>query len=192
MIVADFKVGGKKTQCFSTTSFIIGTIISFYCGQDAFSSCQEFFKFPCHCSSSVKVAVYLHSVPVMKAVIFADIILEPRDIVIYYSPLIKAVISLSVPLLSSLPLKPFLPSLSPLLPTYHFILCLIPLLTSSMTPLICLLLFPFVLLCSPVMSLCFSLFPLLSHLYLCSVFFSLSFLLSVFHLRLYSPIWFNK
>lgn len=41
----------------------------------------------------------------MKAVISADIILEPRNTVIYYSPLIKASISLSVPLLSSLPLK---------------------------------------------------------------------------------------
>lgn len=49
--------------------------------------------------------MYLHSVPEMKAVISADIILEPRNTVIYYSPLIKASISLSVPLLSSLPLK---------------------------------------------------------------------------------------
>lgn len=76
------------------------------------SSCREFFKFPCHLSSPVKVTVYLQNLPKMRAVIFADIILEPRNIVIYYSPLIKAAISLSVPLLSSLPLKPF-PPLSP-------------------------------------------------------------------------------
>lgn len=63
--------------------------------------------------------VYLHSVPEMKAVIFADIILEPRNIVIYYTPLIKAVISLSFPLLLYLPLKPSLLYL-PILPTYHF------------------------------------------------------------------------
>lgn len=52
-------------------------------------------------------AVYLQNVPMMKAIIFADIILEPRNIVIYYSPLIKAII-LSSPS-SHLLWNPFLP-----------------------------------------------------------------------------------
>lgn len=63
----------------------------------------------------------------MKAVIFADIILDPRNIVIYYSPLIKAVISLP-----HLPLPPLIsPSetlSSSISPSnhlqYHFILLL--------------------------------------------------------------------
>lgn len=68
--------------------------------------------------------VYLHSVPVMMAVISTDIILEPRNIVIYYSPLIKGVIShlsLSTPSLLHLHLL--------------LILCLMSL-TSSVSPLI--------------------------------------------------------
>lgn len=69
----------------------------FYGGHSEFSSCQEFFS-----SRSGYICTVL---PEMKAVISADIILEPRNTVIYYSPLIKAAISLSVPLLSSLPLK---------------------------------------------------------------------------------------
>lgn len=119
-MVAEFKEGAGPTQCFSSTSFVIGAIITFYCGHDTFSSCQEFLKFPfSHFSSSVKVTLYLHSVPEMRAVIFADIILEPRNIVIYYSPLIKAAISLSIPPLLSLPLKSFLPSsISPFNPLH--------------------------------------------------------------------------
>lgn len=135
--------------------------------------------------------VYLHSVPEMKAVIFADIILEPRNIVIYYSPLIRSVISLSILLLSSLPLKPF-PPLSPLLPTYHFILVLIPLLTFSMSPLLT----PFTLYFSPHLPsyyfpFCLSPCPLLSfpsHIFN----FSLSFYGQCLLLCLCSPIWFNK
>lgn len=57
--------------------------------------------------------VYLHSVPVMKAVIFADIILEPRNSVIYYSPLIKTVISLSIPLPLTSPSETFSSSSCP-------------------------------------------------------------------------------
>lgn len=69
-----------------------------YGGHGEFSSCQEFFS-----SRSRRICT---AVPKMKAVISADIILERRNTVVYYSPLIKSV------RLSSLP--PPSPSLYPL------------------------------------------------------------------------------
>lgn len=69
-----------------------------YGGHGEFSSCQEFFS-----SRSRRICT---AVPEMKAVISADIILERRNTVVYYSPLIKSV------RLSSLP--PPSPSLYPL------------------------------------------------------------------------------
>lgn len=137
--------------------------------------------------------MYLHSVPVMKAVISADIILEPRNIVIYYSPLIKAVISLPIPLFSSLPLKPFPPLPSPPSPTYHFILLSYPLVNFLHDPSQ----MPFALsFCPSLLScyfpLCLSLFALLSCLSPCTFFFSLSFSSHCFISCLYYPLWFNK
>lgn len=94
----------------------------FYGGHGEFSSCQEFF--------SSRSRYICTAVPEMKAVISADIILERRNTVVYYSPLIKAV------RLSICPA----PLISPLLRLPVFTrspLHAVPSLTSSTTPLTC-------------------------------------------------------